>query len=229
MNSKDALQKEIETGLTAHAYLFIGESKDQVSNLVQVLISGTKCLSEDISILETPSESGKAGEIKAKLVKDFLRQLYLTPHGKLRIGIIKEADSLNSHSANALLKTLEEPPANLIIVLTAKNESMLATIRSRCRIYRVASKNVHTFSYNDILTGSLAKAFKTIENLVKNNEVESFLAETEGYLSKKMREDGKSVYADLLAYLYKIRKQIKNNANQRLGLENLVLKIREHK
>lgn len=53
--------------------------------------------------------------------------------------IIDEADKMNKEAANALLKTLEEPPANVYIVLvTSRPDALLQTIRSRCQMIRFA-------------------------------------------------------------------------------------------
>src|SRR5690625_1868383 len=55
-------------------------------------------------------------------------------YGSYRIGLIDPADQMNSAAANALLKTLEEPPEGVILMLTAARPSRLpATIRSRCQ------------------------------------------------------------------------------------------------
>lgn len=57
-------------------------------------------------------------------------------HGKWLV--IHPADALNNHAASALLKTLEEPPAGLQIILTAGDPAwLLPTIRSRCRSWRM--------------------------------------------------------------------------------------------
>jgi DNA polymerase-3 subunit delta' len=59
--------------------------------------------------------------------------------GRARIFIIEEAGKLNQFSANALLKTLEEPPSTShLILLTSRPASLLPTIRSRCQMVRFA-------------------------------------------------------------------------------------------
>ncbi|HKR01985.1 MAG TPA: DNA polymerase III subunit delta' [Pyrinomonadaceae bacterium] len=59
--------------------------------------------------------------------------------GRARVFIIEEADKLNPFSANALLKTLEEPPATShLILLTQRPAALLPTIRSRCQVIRFA-------------------------------------------------------------------------------------------
>jgi DNA polymerase III, delta subunit len=56
-----------------------------------------------------------------------------------KVAIIPEADSLNQDAQNVLLKTLEEPPANTIIILVAeKTSEFLPTVLSRCRLIRFA-------------------------------------------------------------------------------------------
>jgi len=57
--------------------------------------------------------------------------------GGRKIAIIADAEKLNDESANALLKTLEEPPPHSLIILIASNtDNILPTIRSRCQIVR---------------------------------------------------------------------------------------------
>lgn len=58
-----------------------------------------------------------------------------------RIAIISDADAMNEASANALLKTLEEPPEQSILILMAEEmERLLTTIKSRCQIVYFASR-----------------------------------------------------------------------------------------
>tara|TARA_E500000305_G_scaffold111584_1_gene125741 strand:- start:304221 stop:305288 length:1068 start_codon:yes stop_codon:yes gene_type:complete len=57
--------------------------------------------------------------------------------GDRRIAIIDDADKMNAESANALLKTLEEPSANYLMILIASElDAILPTIRSRCQLIR---------------------------------------------------------------------------------------------
>jgi DNA polymerase-3 subunit delta' len=68
-------------------------------------------------------------------VKEALHQAYLKPYeGACIVIIFNGAESLSEEAANALLKTLEEPPPQvLILLLTANDEALLSTIRSRCQ------------------------------------------------------------------------------------------------
>lgn len=64
--------------------------------------------------------------------------LSLRPHEDSRkIAVINDADTMNDEAANALLKTLEEPPERAVILLIASNyDALLPTIRSRCQVVR---------------------------------------------------------------------------------------------
>jgi DNA polymerase-3 subunit delta' len=57
-----------------------------------------------------------------------------TSRGRVKVLLIHPAEAMNTSSANALLKTLEEPPGTLRLVLTASDpEALLPTVRSRCQ------------------------------------------------------------------------------------------------
>jgi DNA polymerase-3 subunit delta' len=78
-------------------------------------------------------------QIRIEQVRDLSAELALTSHaGGYKVGIISPADALNRFAANALLKTLEEPPARTLLVLVATQPSRLPpTILSRCQRLRV--------------------------------------------------------------------------------------------
>lgn len=69
-------------------------------------------------------------EIRSQLVNDIQIKPYSSPR---KIYIIDEADLMNSQAQNAILKTIEEPPAyGVIVMLTSNAQSLLPTILSRC-------------------------------------------------------------------------------------------------
>jgi DNA polymerase-3 subunit delta' len=77
---------------------------------------------------------GDSGSIKIDQVRDVVdRAAYRPFEGRRRVVVIEEADALVSAAQNALLKTLEEPPpASVFVLLTARPDMLLATVRSRC-------------------------------------------------------------------------------------------------
>ncbi|TWU39181.1 DNA polymerase III subunit [Novipirellula artificiosorum] len=83
------------------------------------------------------------GPPDARMQAGFCREVRMKPmQGSRRIGIIEDADFLNEEGANCLLKTLEEPPANAVILLIGTSEQrQLPTIRSRCQVIRFQPLN----------------------------------------------------------------------------------------
>ena len=78
-------------------------------------------------------------QIRIEQVRDLSAELALTSHGGgYKVGVIAPADALNRFAANALLKTLEEPPPRTLLVLVATQPSRLPpTVISRCQRLRV--------------------------------------------------------------------------------------------
>lgn len=92
----------------------------------------------DVSYM-APEEDSSV--IKVDQVRRFSEQLFLTSgRGYGKIGLIEPAHALNPNAANALLKTLEEPPTGSHIILMTEQPALLpATVRSRSQILRLAS------------------------------------------------------------------------------------------
>ncbi|WP_019558037.1 hypothetical protein [Thioalkalivibrio sp. ALE12] len=85
-----------------------------------------------------PEEAGK--EILIAAAREAIDFLSLSGLGDLRSVIIRPADALNANAANALLKTLEEPPTGAMLILEAAQPARLpATIRSRCQTIEIAN------------------------------------------------------------------------------------------
>jgi DNA polymerase-3 subunit delta' len=72
--------------------------------------------------------------ITIEQIRELLQTIYLKPvQARFKVAVLVGADRLNVHAANAFLKTLEEPPANsILILLSTAPERMLETILSRC-------------------------------------------------------------------------------------------------
>jgi len=86
-------------------------------------------------------KSPAAGQhINVAQVRELTRFVQLSTHrGGLRIALIHPAETMNAAAANALLKTLEEPPPNILLILVSHQSSrLLPTILSRCHQIRFA-------------------------------------------------------------------------------------------
>lgn len=101
-----------------------------------------------IELLYDPKKEEYANEISVEQSRSIAQALSLTPaEGQWRVVIIDSADNLNSNSANAILKILEEPPPQTILMLIAHNVGkLLPTIRSRCRIIPLKPLSKENFS-----------------------------------------------------------------------------------
>ena len=152
------LDGSLKQGRPAHAYMLVGPRHVGKMTLALNLAQAVNCsqdpaapcrecnqclriaqgLHADVRILSvgrTDSEGPTRTAIGIDDVKEVLREVNLKPfEGACRVIIFETADLMSEEAANALLKTLEEPPEQaLILLLTANEEAVLPTIRSRCQ------------------------------------------------------------------------------------------------
>lgn len=147
---KSHLQQAIIHEKLSHAYIISGAEGSGKSMLAECFAAALQCTGSK----ETPcggciscmqAESGNHPDIihvtheKAKIGVDEIRlqlnnDIGIRPYsGKYKIYIIKDAEKMTEQAQNALLKTLEEPPAyGIIILLTTNTGAFLNTILSRC-------------------------------------------------------------------------------------------------
>ena len=90
----------------------------------------------DLSIVQAETEGGT---LKVDQVREIRRALTLKPYqAKYRVALFLRFQEASEGAANALLKTLEEAPEHVILILTADNpEQLLPTITSRCEVLRL--------------------------------------------------------------------------------------------
>lgn len=147
------LKNAVKTGKLAHAYLFCGPRGvgkttcarifSKVINCYNLTPEGDACgecesckafneqRSFNIFELDAASNNG------VDHIKSMMEQTRIPPQiGKYKVFIIDEVHMLTTQAFNAFLKTLEEPPANVIFILaTTEKHKLLPTIISRCQIY----------------------------------------------------------------------------------------------
>jgi DNA polymerase-3 subunit delta' len=114
------------------------------SSVGRLIIAGSH---PDFRIIRRPIDD--KGKQKAEIPVDSVRELAeffsMRPAmGGWRVAIIDAVDEMNRFGANAVLKTLEEPPARAVLFLISHGEQLLLpTIRSRCRILRCRALGEH--------------------------------------------------------------------------------------
>jgi DNA polymerase III subunit delta' len=155
------LQASLRNGRLAHAYLFHGEARiGKLMTAVRLaqalncehpshadsLDSCGRCQSclqiaarthPDYIVIEPDPESATP-QIKIEQVREIEQQFIYRPLiGERKICLIDDADRLTIGAANALLKTLEEPPGHgLFLLVTNRPQALPITIRSRCQALR---------------------------------------------------------------------------------------------
>ncbi len=94
----------------------------------------------DLLVLDEASATGRTSQIPVEAVRTLGAFLHQTAgEGGRRIVIVDALDEINPAGANSLLKLLEEPPAGAVLILVAHSLArVLPTIRSRCRLLRLA-------------------------------------------------------------------------------------------
>ena len=87
----------------------------------------------DIRLINPEDNSS---QIKVDAIRDLIAYLQLSnQYGKRKIAVIEPAEGMNRHSANSLLKTLEEPTSSTLLILVSYQPARLpVTVRSRCQI-----------------------------------------------------------------------------------------------
>jgi len=155
----ELLQRSLERGRLAHAYLFTGSQMSELEDMASALAMTLNCR-EPVRHAESGTAIDSCGQcVNCRNIADFNHAdvHWVRPESKLRIitvdqtremmravnlkptaaefkvSVVVAADRMNTESANAFLKTLEEPPAkSILILLSTDPQRLLETILSRC-------------------------------------------------------------------------------------------------
>ncbi len=144
------LRNQIMTGRIAHAYLFCGSRGTGKTSTAKIMARAINCESpvngdpcgqcescrrllneESMDVMEIDAASNN-GVDEIRDLRETVK--YPPQHGKFKVYIIDEVHMLSASAFNALLKTLEEPPAHVCFILaTTEPQKLPATILSRCQ------------------------------------------------------------------------------------------------
>ncbi|MBI3627046.1 DNA polymerase III subunit delta' [Candidatus Uhrbacteria bacterium] len=148
------LQTCLQSSNWAHAYLFVGPSRVGKTTLAKYFVGSLFCQDvtskpcqkcfickavnhntyPDYYSLETAEDKK---QISIEQVRELISRLNKKPiMGKHQVAIIHGAEKMSLEACNALLKTLEEPAPNTLIILIADQDRLLSTIKSRCQVIK---------------------------------------------------------------------------------------------
>jgi len=163
------LVSSLNAGRLRHAYLITGPAGVGKTTFARAFAQAANCLSDsgrpcghcractliakdahaDVSILQAEGSS-----LKIEQVRDMQVLLSLRPvEGRHRVVILRRFHEASAQAMDALLKTLEEPPPYVLLILTADStESLLPTIKSRCQ--PIPLRTVPLATIRDTLMGT---------------------------------------------------------------------------
>jgi len=166
------VRRAIVSDRPPHALLLVGPAQVGKTTLALDLASGLLCLADSSADrpcrtcvacrkvehanhpdLHLVAPDGAGGQIRLAQAQGLIAALALLPlEGRFRVAIVEQAQRLNPDAQNALLKTLEEPPARVCLILAAdESGSLLSTLVSRCARLRLGPV------FPDALAGILAE------------------------------------------------------------------------
>jgi DNA polymerase-3 subunit delta' len=153
------LQRSLERGRLAHAYLFNGHHLAELEALARTLAKtlncqrpkrasangpAIDCCDECVNCLKIDAANhgdvhwvrpeSKSRVVTIEQMRDLMHEIHLKPNeAEYKVAVVVAADRLNVQAANAFLKTLEEPPPkSILVLLTTEPQRILETIISRC-------------------------------------------------------------------------------------------------
>ncbi|MGZ0169334.1 MAG: DNA polymerase III subunit delta' [Planctomycetales bacterium] len=166
----EMMRRSIVRGRQAHAYLFAGAPGIGKSRFARIFAQSLFCENyadtellaceecspcrqmnagshPDYFAIDCPEGKNEIpvsvfyGDKERRGQEGLIHDLSLRPMaGTRRIAVLDDSNRMNEEGANAMLKTLEEPPPNSMLILIAENlDAMLPTIRSRCQLVRFSS------------------------------------------------------------------------------------------
>lgn len=183
----------------------------------------------DITFVESEKSVGIA------LVKEFQKKLFLKPFKSDKKAVVLSSElGFTTEAQNSLLKVLEEPPANTIIILLSKTlDEILPTIISRCKLIEIEKEIPKTdFEKSEKLLLSMkekgiGERLKIAQDFSKDRETAlSFLNDLIYASSNLLRKSKDRELVGQIRKLHEAQVEVKNtNTNLRLLMENFLLSL----
>ena len=135
--------KRADNNTLSHAHLIVGP--DGIGKSILAKIFALKILRKDkeADYIDIINYSPKKASFGVDDVRNIIEEVSKKPYeGNEKVIIIHEGDKLTIQAQNALLKTIEEPPKGVFIILLSESlELLLDTIKSRCQVYKLTPLN----------------------------------------------------------------------------------------
>ncbi len=216
--------------------LVIGSKKTQknyIEKIIDEILGKNNCNSPDLIRVEEV-EKKTIGIDKAK---DIISLAYKKPYqNKNKIIIIESSHNLTNQAQNSLLKILEEPPQNTLIILLAENINFfLPTVLSRCKIILLGKETTIDLMK---IPMSIQEQYKFIDNLKsiktqkeKRQKIEDLLTSitknTKEELARTFDKETRKKIEKKLKLISEIFTKLEANVNQRLLLEHLFIELND--
>src|SRR3989344_506085 len=166
-----------------HAYLFSGEDtagkRALAENICAVLTGKGFSGNPDLKLIKPDTEKGDT-KIYIEDIRELKSFMYLKPHSsEHKLAVIEDANVMTAEAANAILKILEEPPQNSVLILVSSRPKLLPrTILSRCETVvfppapetKTAETDKALAELRKILKQSLAERIKYAKNLYEKED-----------------------------------------------------------
>ncbi|MGE5404729.1 MAG: ATP-binding protein [Candidatus Saccharibacteria bacterium] len=227
----DMLNKTLEDGGNpAHAYLFVGPGglgKTQVAAaFARALLGSTAANHPDMLVLEKQLATIRIAEIRR--LHEWLA--YKPYAAQYRVVVVPEAHLMNDFAANALLKTLEEPPEHAVIVLVADQDTLPATVVSRCQVIRfspLAISDVAAMLKQKGIAPAAADMLAVISEGCPGRALAMAETDTQQVCSKVVQVVDRLVKGDLLPAYETAESMEKDRAKQEAFLAVLEVYLRD--
>lgn len=219
MKINDIFAAQVKKGNFSHAYLILGNFEvEEIIKVFNVKKADLYVVSED--------------PIKINHIRQLEHWISLKPHSSpLKLVVIWGIERLGADAGHAILKTLEEPPADSIIILQAeKKERILPTILSRCQIIqskvRGATIDETPRDYQspeEIARKTIKDRFEYVGKIYERQDLKTILNHWEKHFRGKLQK-GEDVLG-VLKSIAKARSLLLTNISVKLLLENLLLEF----
>lgn len=206
----------------SHAHLIAGEDgigKSKLANILAKLILNGELDREYVDIINYRSNKASFG---VDDVRNIIEEVSKKPfEGDKKVIIIHEGNKLTTQAQNALLKTIEEPPVGVhIIILCESLELILDTIKSRCEIYKLTP----------LTKEELYEYIRIKEFNYNENEIKSAIAFSEGIPGRIDRYFNDDTLKELRSKIIDLIKDLnKNNVEIILQHEEKLSGLKDNK